>query len=197
MTARQRENGATRYYGDKDKNGAYVNRPVSMNIDREVILENGQPKFNGAVAAGWAESPEFDDYHDTNTLHTWEGAKLKIYLKTQDVIHSFFLPNLRLKQDALPGKTVPIWFEVKDPKDPKNLKANVEYAGKDGKPGQLVPINNRKLDEYEITCAELCGGFHYRMRGLLYVHKDKASYEAWLADAQKYQSNRGESVAAK
>ena len=29
-----------------------------------------------------------------------------MYLKTQDVIHSFFLPNLRLKQDALPGKTI-------------------------------------------------------------------------------------------
>jgi heme/copper-type cytochrome/quinol oxidase subunit 2 len=53
-----------------------------------------------------------------------------------------------------------------------------------------VPINNRKLDEYEITCAELCGGFHYRMRGEMYVHKDKASYEAWLADAQKQQKSR-------
>jgi len=190
VTARQWE-WRMRYYADKDKNGAYVNRPVSMTIDREVISgEDGKPKFNGAAAAGWAESPESDDYHDTNTLHTWKGAKLKIYLKTHDVIHSFFLPNLRLKQDALPGKTVPIWFEV--------TEANVEYQrAKDGQPGYLVPFNNRKLDEYEITCAELCGGFHYRMRGLLYVHKDKASYEAWLKDAQELQRSRGETVAAK
>ena len=47
-----------------------------------------------------------------NELHTWKGAKVRIYLKTQDVIHSFGLPNLRLMQDALPGKTIPMWFSA-------------------------------------------------------------------------------------
>ena len=40
------------------------------------------------------------------------GAKVRIYLKTRDVIHSFGLPNLRLMQDALPGKTIPMWFKA-------------------------------------------------------------------------------------
>src|SRR5579859_2877000 len=96
-----------RYYADKDFDGQFKNRPVKND------------SFNGAGAAAWAESREIDDIDLPNELHTWKGAKVKIYLKTEDVIHSFFLPQLRLKQDALPGKTIPIWFEV--------TEANVEY----------------------------------------------------------------------
>ena len=55
---------------------------------------------------------DIDDVHVVNEVHTWKGANVKIYLKTHDVIHSFFLPNLRLKQDALPGKTIPVWFNA-------------------------------------------------------------------------------------
>jgi cytochrome c oxidase subunit 2 len=64
--------------------------------------------------AFWAEFPEYDDVRGVNELHTWKGANVKIYLKTNDVIHSFGLPNLRLMQDALPGKTIPMWFQVND-----------------------------------------------------------------------------------
>jgi cytochrome c oxidase subunit 2 len=64
------------------------------------------------LARQWAESPHYDDIHVANELHTWEGAHVKIYLRTLDVLHSFYLPNLRLKQDALPGKTIPMWFQA-------------------------------------------------------------------------------------
>jgi cytochrome c oxidase subunit 2 len=55
------------------------------------------------------------------------------------VIHSFFLPNFRVKQDAMPGMTTETWFVPK-------------VAG-----------------DYEIACAEHCGLGHYRMRGSLAV----------------------------
>jgi cytochrome c oxidase subunit 2 len=130
------------------------------------------------AARAWAENPEFDDIHGTNTLHCWKGANVKIYLRTQDVIHSFTLPNLRLKQDTLPGKTIPMWFQATD--------HNVEF--KDGKLLESEPGNVRK--RWEIACQELCGGRHYAMRGRLYVHKDKASYEAWLEFTRKQQQSR-------
>ncbi len=60
----------------------------------------------------WAEAPEADDIHVPNELHVWQGANVKLYLRTLDVLHSFYLPNLRLKQDALPGKTIPMWFKA-------------------------------------------------------------------------------------
>jgi len=61
-------------------------------------------------------------------------------LKSQDVIHSFFVPQFRIKQDAVPGRTIRAWFEVT-------------------KPGK-----------YEWPCAELCGFGHSGMRGWIYVH---------------------------
>ena len=151
-----------RYYATKDDNGAYLNHPTK---DDE---------------RGWADSPEIDDLYLPNELHTWKGANVKVFLKTHDVLHSFFLPNLRLKQDALPGKTIPIWFQA--------TEANVEFKPATGtRPGHLETLNDK---EFEIACAELCGGFHYRMRGHLYVHKDKASYERWLADLQARERSR-------
>ncbi len=130
------------------------------------------------AARSWAENPEFDDVHTTNELHCWVGAKVKIYLRTQDVIHSFTLPNLRLKQDTLPGKTIPMWFEA--------TRYNTEFDPKTGK----LSEPDDKRDAWEIACQELCGGRHYAMRGRLYVHKSKESYEAWLEHRRKQQESR-------
>src|SRR5204862_6175506 len=130
-------------------------------------------------ARAWAENPEFDDVHLTNEIHCYmavpetkdregKGANVRIWLRTQDVIHSFTLPNMRLKQDTLPGKTIPMWFEA--------TKHNTEF---DPKTGKLSEPDDKK-DAWEIACQELCGGRHFAMRGRLYVHKDKKSFKDWL-----------------
>jgi len=80
-----------------------------------------------------------DDVTSTNQLHIPDGRPVLLQLRATDVIHSFFLPHLRVKQDIIPGTTVQVWFD----------------ANKTGK--------------YEIACAELCGLGHYRMRGHLFV----------------------------
>jgi cytochrome c oxidase subunit 2 len=126
----------------------------------------------------WAETQEFDDVHDANDLHTWKGARCKIYLKTTDIIHSFFLPNLRLKQDALPGKTIPMWFMV-------DKESNYHFDPKS--PGKRDVEKGR---DWEIACAELCGGGHYRMRGKLFVHDTKENFEAWLEYTKAQESSR-------
>jgi cytochrome c oxidase subunit 2 len=119
-----------------------------------------------AEARRWAEVPEIDDFHAVNELHTWKGANVKVFLKTVDVLHSFGIPNLRLMQDALPGKTIPMWFKVVD--------SNALF-----KNGQTVLIDPHK--EWEIACKELCGNGHYRMKGRLYVYETREEYEQWLA----------------
>jgi cytochrome c oxidase subunit II len=129
----------------------------------------------------WAETPEFDDVHLANELHTWKDGKVKILLKTNDIIHSFFLPNLRLKQDALPGKTIPMWFKPND--------WNAKFDPATGKT-IYANANDKDTKHWEIACAELCGGGHYRMRGRLYVHETKADYEAWLKYTKEEQSSR-------
>ena len=77
--------------------------------------------------------PQPTDLYTVNDLCLPSGMPVMINLKTQDVQHSFFLPHLRIKQDAVPGLVIPVWFE----------------ADKSG--------------EYTLLCAELCGWGHYKM----------------------------------
>jgi cytochrome c oxidase subunit 2 len=123
----------------------------------------------------WAELPEYDDLHTVNELHTWKGANIKIFLKTVDVLHSFGIPNLRVMQDLLPGKTIPMWFNA--------MEANARFTG-----GKTILLDPKK--EWEIACKELCGNGHYRMRGRLYVYETREEYDQWLAHAQQEQKSR-------
>lgn len=129
-----------------------------------------------ARARFWAENPDADDIHIPNEIHCWQGANVKIWLRTQDVLHSFTIPNLRIKQDTLPGKTIPMWFQA--------VKANTEF---DPVTKKCKEPDNKK-DTWEIACQELCGGRHYAMRGRLYVHKTKESFLAWLKHARASQN---------
>lgn len=80
-----------------------------------------------------------DDYKQENLLRAPVGKPVKVMLTAKDVIHSFFVPQMRLKQDAVPGRIIEVWFE----------------ATKEG--------------TYEIPCAELCGFGHSNMKGTLRV----------------------------
>ena len=70
-------------------------------------------------------------------IHLPMGEDVLLVIKSQDVLHSFFLPNLRLKQDIIPGMEQAMWFHAKD-------------TGK-----------------FDIVCAELCGWGHYKMKARL------------------------------
>ena len=77
-----------------------------------------------------------------NELHVPVGKVVRVTLSSQDVIHSFWVPNLRLKQDVVPGRRIVAWFEV------------------------------TRTGTYEIACSELCGFGHYSMRGQVIVHTE-------------------------
>jgi cytochrome c oxidase subunit 2 len=146
-------------------------------------------RLKPASPRDWADHPQFDDVHGVNELHTWKDANVRVYLKTRDVIHSFFIPNLRLKQDALPGRTIAIWF--------KAIEANCKF---DDKTKQTVPLDvtewkagtdpwAKSKNEWEIACAELCGSRHYAMRGRLYVHESEEDFRKWLDHAKKHETS--------
>ena len=99
-----------------------------------------------------ADPPAKDDVFVIGEMHMVAGRPVKVRLRSKDVIHSFFLPNLRVKQDAVPGMGIEVWF-VPD------------------KPGS-----------YEIACAELCGLGHYKMKGYLTVDDSQANFDKWLAE---------------
>jgi len=95
-----------------------------------------------------------DDIVTLNQLHVELNRPVLIRVTSKDVIHSFFLPVMRVKQDAIPGQQVAIHF---------------------------TPIRTTNNDKWEIACAQLCGLGHYRMRGQFTVHT-KAEFTKWLAD---------------
>jgi cytochrome c oxidase subunit 2 len=81
-----------------------------------------------------------DDIISLNELHVPLGKPTIVYMTSKDVIHSFFVPEFRVKQDVVPGMRVPLWFEP-------------TQAG-----------------TFELVCAQLCGLGHYRMKGTVIAH---------------------------
>lgn len=80
-----------------------------------------------------------DDVWAVNELHFPVNTPVIVHLSSKDVIHSFGVPVLRVKQDAIPGIVIPIWFEATE------------------------------TGEHEIACAQLCGSNHFRMKGDIIV----------------------------
>jgi cytochrome c oxidase subunit 2 len=104
-----------------------------------------------------------------------------------DVIHSFFLPNMRLKQDVVPGMHIKVWFmATKTSEEMRKTRGNyvkpVELKSKDELEKEKTNPTPPEPWTYEIVCAELCGIQHGEMRGTLEV-LDQPAYDAWYADA--------------
>lgn len=80
-----------------------------------------------------------DGQREINALHIPLGQPVKLLLSTQDVIHSFYIPEFRIKMDAVPGRYTELWF---------------------------TPT---KLGEYKLMCTEFCGTEHSYMGGRVVV----------------------------
>jgi cytochrome c oxidase subunit II len=126
----------------------------------------------------YARTPQFDDVHAVNELHVWKDHPVVVHLTTRDVIHSFNLPTFRVKQDALPGREIPVWFTP--------IKANT-VKGDDGRWRHGVNPQTKEAEpgyNWDLPCAELCGWGHYRMIGKVYVHETKADFLDWLSSVE-------------
>lgn len=101
-------------------------RPPADSLEIEAVGKQWMWKFQHAGGQ-----------REINELHVPVGRDVKVVLASQDVIHSLFIPALRIKQDAVPGRYTQLWFNV-------------------DKPGV-----------YWLTCAEFCGTDHSVMSGRL------------------------------
>jgi cytochrome c oxidase subunit II len=76
---------------------------------------------------------------EINELHVPIGQPIKLIIGSEDVIHSFYIPDFRVKMDAVPGRNTSLWFEA------------------------------TKIGEYHLFCAEYCGMSHSAMIGRIVV----------------------------
>ena len=111
-----------------------------------------------------------DDVTTVNQLHLPTGKPAIIYLSSKDVIHSFSIAQMRIKQDAIPGMRFPLWFE------PTVTTAEMRQR-----------LGDDEFN-YEIGCAQLCGIGHYRMRGFTTVQTQE-EFDAWMEEEQSYLSD--------
>jgi cytochrome c oxidase subunit 2 len=83
-----------------------------------------------------------DDIVTTNQLNLPVDRDVLVQLTSLDSIHSFGLFEMRVKQDAVPGMEIPVWFRP------------------------------NRIGEYQIACSQLCGIGHFRMRGFVTIQSE-------------------------
>ena len=103
-------------------------------------------------------------------MHLPVNKQVMIHLSSMDVIHSFGIPEMRIKQDAIPGMTIPFFFTP--------TMTSAEFLTK-------IKGTVREGMGYEIACAQLCGNSHYFMRGFVTIDTE-SQYNSWLVEQAEY-----------
>ena len=122
-----------------------------------------------------------DDIVKLNQLHIPVDKDIMIYLSSKDVIHSFSLPEMRVKQDVIPGITIPVFFKATMTTDEFLNK----IKGTDRANPEKYSTAEFTGGGYEIACAQLCGNAHFKMKGYMTV-ESMDEYEAWLEKEAEY-----------
>lgn len=98
--------------------------------------------LNNPLGVDRSDPGSQDDIILLNDVHLPVNRPARLRLRSKDVIHSFYVPDFRLRQDTVPGMTIDVWF---------------------------MPT---ELGTFELACSQLCGFGHYTMRGLVTVVSD-------------------------
>ncbi len=112
----------------------------------------GAPLVVNVTARRWAWHFDHPGGKGGNELHLVAGRPAELVLASTDVIHSLYVPQFRLKQDAVPGR----------------------YT--------RMTVTPTAAGTFPIFCAEYCGTNHSRMEASVVVHPDQASWDAWARE---------------
>lgn len=119
------------------------------------------------------DDPNAKDDITTTWLYLPVNQTALLYLSSKDVIHGFALPEFRVKQDVLPGMSIPVSFVP---------TVTTE---------EMRRIHGDENREFEIACAQLCGMGHARMRGFLTVLTED-DFTAWLEENAPKEGDAGD-----
>tara|TARA_Y100000758_G_scaffold261409_1_gene199688 strand:- start:179 stop:1054 length:876 start_codon:yes stop_codon:yes gene_type:complete len=134
-----------------------------------------------------------DDLVTINQMHLPVDKQVMIHLSSKDVIHSFGIPEMRIKQDAIPGMTIPFFFTptMTSSEFLDKIKGTERFNPK-GNYGfdkeiweKLKDKSKKEFRGYQIACAQLCGNSHYKMRGFVTIDTEE-EYNAWLSEQAEY-----------
>jgi cytochrome c oxidase subunit 2 len=115
---------------------------------------------NNEMGVDYSDEASMDDFINPSEMHVEVGKPVSLKIRARDVLHSVFIPHMRVKMDAVPGMPTKFWFTPD--------KSTEQMRAETGNPNF----------DYEIACTEVCGRGHFAMRLRLIV-EDKASVDAW------------------
>ena len=144
-------NWMTRYPGADDQLGSYDFRKIDA---------------TNQMGIDFSDKASLDDFIPRE-IHVPIGKPVLLNIRARDVLHSVFIPHMRVKMDAMPGMPTHFWFTpVKTTQEMRDELSNPEF-------------------NYEIACTEVCGRNHFAMRMLLVVDEPE-DYEAWVAEQKPF-----------
>jgi cytochrome c oxidase subunit II len=141
-------------------------------------------KITGTNPLGqdWTDDKNIDDFHPSEIVLP-VGKKVRVRINSRDVLHNFYLPQFRVKMDAVPG--MPTYFVFTPTVTSDSMRTRYKKYAHWNIPDKKDETKKRyEAFEYELACAELCGRGHYSMRRILKVVTEE-EYENWLDEQEK------------
>lgn len=123
----------------------------------------------------FSDRGNFDDFL-SNSLVIPKGKPVLLKIRARDVLHSVFIPHMRVKMDAVPGMPTQFWFVAN--------KTTEEMRIEEGNPDF----------QYELACTEICGDGHFSMKKFVTV-LEPDEYEAWKAEQKSWLSKNPDYMA--
>lgn len=115
----------------------------------------------------FTDENSFDDFTNETEMHIPKGKPVLIKIRARDVLHSVFIPHMRVKMDAVPGMPTKFWFYPD--------KSTEEMRAELGNPDF----------NYEIACTEVCGRGHFAMK-LKLVVEEQDEFEKWKKEQKPF-----------
>ncbi len=136
-------------------------------------------QINGSNPLGqtWSDEKNMDDFMVTELVLP-VNKKVRVRITARDVLHNFYLPQMRVKMDAVPG--MPTYFIFTPTVTTDSMRRRLSKEPQWQVPDKNDDTKQRwEMFNYELACAELCGKGHYSMRNLVKIVSEE-EYLDWI-----------------
>ncbi len=145
-------------------------------------------KTTGANTLGmdFTDPKTWDDFIPGQEFYLPVGKKVRVRIIAKDVLHDFYLPQFRVKMDAVPG--LPTYFVFTPTKTTAQYRDELRKYPEYNEPFDATdPTGPKRWEkfDYELGCAELCGKGHYSMRRVLKVVSPE-EYDLWVRQQKSF-----------
>lgn len=138
------------------------------------------------IGIDFRDPKSWDDVVPGQELYLPVGQKVRVRIIGKDVLHNFYLPQFRVKMDAVPG--MPTYFVFTPTKTTAQYREELRKYDEYNQPHDPTdPTGPKRWEkfEYELACAELCGNGHYAMRRIIKI-VSQDEFNAWYAQQKSY-----------